>query len=75
MAAASAPVKRLPRRKAARATASPSLGMQTTEIIAGTAPTRTSVKPNRASSTLTDRSIAAARPIPPATQCPAIRPT
>jgi len=51
------------------------LGRQTTEMIAGATPIRTSVNPNLASSMAMDMSIAAARPIPPATQCPAIRPT
>ena len=43
--------------------------------MAGAMPMRTSVKPNVASSTPIEMSIAAARPMPPATQWPAMRPT
>jgi hypothetical protein len=75
MRAASAAGNRLPRRKAARASAGRSLGRHTTEITAGATPIRTSVKPNLALSIATEMSHAAARPMPPATQWPAMRPT
>ena len=44
-------------------------------MTAGATPTRTSVNPNLASSTAMEMSMAAARPMPPATQWPAMRPT
>jgi hypothetical protein len=44
-------------------------------MTAGATPTRTSVKPNRAPSVAIEMSMAAASPMPPATQCPAILPT
>ena len=44
-------------------------------MMAGATPTRTSVKPNLAASSATERSHAAASPTPPPMQCPAIRAT
>ena len=73
--AASREPKRSPRRKADWASARRILGRQTTEMTAGTTPTRTSVNPNIAVSMAIEMSMAAAMPTPPATQCPAMRPT
>jgi hypothetical protein len=65
----------LPRSSAARASAARIFGRHTTEIIAGATPILTSVNPNSAVSTAMLMSSPAARPMPPATQWPAMRPT
>ena len=66
---------RSPVRKSSVASAGRILGRQTTEMMAGATPMRTSVKPMVAEAAAIDRSHDAASPRPPASAWPLMRPT